>query len=77
MATKNFKSVDQFIDHLFNLITEKARNGDLTTSEIAERVGVTQATISRYLNRKQRPTDPMIDKLCKLVGIAVEITVKD
>lgn len=59
-----YEWLEIFADNLADIM----REGRWTQEDLAEDTGLTQATISRYLNKKQMPTLKAAINLCYVLG---------
>lgn len=53
---------------LRNLIDEM----DIKQNELAEKAGITEATISNYINAKQLPKLGVVEKIADVLGVSVD-----
>ncbi|MCM8900524.1 helix-turn-helix transcriptional regulator [Caldicoprobacter algeriensis] len=60
--------MDIFIKRLQELLDEK----DMTQRELAERIGVTEVTISRYINGERKPRIDIIGKIAEVFGVSID-----
>ncbi len=68
MVKKGVKRMDIFIKRLQELLDEK----DMTQRELAERIGVTEVTISRYINGERKPRIDIIGKIAEVFGVSID-----
>lgn len=54
------------------LITAKLEEKNMTQRELAEAVGVTEVSMSRYIKGERTPKGPVILKIAKTLGTTVE-----
>ena len=47
-------------------------NAGLTQSEAAEKIGVSLSTLKNWEKGKTFPSQPMIDKICEVYGVAYD-----
>ena len=66
-------------DYQFNSWNEKFGekvklmiDGRMTQRELAEKIGVTEVTLSRYITGKRTPKGPLIVKIAKALDVPVE-----
>jgi len=60
--------MDLFIKRLQELLDDK----DITQRELAQRIGVTEVTISRYLNGERKPRIEIISKIAEVLGVSID-----
>lgn len=65
------KSTEIFISRLDQARKEKG----LTQRELANRVGVTEVSMSRYINGARVPSGPIVVNIAKALGISVDYLV--
>ena len=65
------KSAEIFISRLDQARKEKG----LTQRELANRVGVTEVSMSRYINGTRVPSGPIVVNIAKALGISVDYLV--
>ena len=53
-------------------IKSRRKNLDMTQKQLAEKVGVTDVTISRYENGAREPSFTEFIKLCEVLGMKLE-----
>lgn len=68
MVKKGVKQMDIFIKRLQELLDEK----DMTQRELAEKIGVTEVTISRYINGERKPRIDIIGKIAEVFGVSID-----
>jgi len=68
LVKKGVKRMDIFIKRLQELLDEK----DMTQRELAERIGVTEVTISRYINGERKPRIDIIGKIAEVFGVSID-----
>ncbi len=57
-----------FVDRLQSLMTQRG----VTQKELAERTGITEASVSKYLNRERTPRIDVILNIAKAFGVSVD-----
>ena len=60
-----------------NYLKQKLIEKHITQSELARRTGVTEATISRYLNKKRKMNLQIIYQIAIVLDISLEELVKE
>lgn len=70
-GVKMNKSTEIFISRLDQARKEKG----LTQRELANRVGVTEVSMSRYINGARVPSGPIVVNIAKALGISVDYLV--
>lgn len=70
-GVKMNKSTEIFISRLDQARKEKG----LTQRELADRVGVTEVSMSRYINGARVPSGPIVVNIAKALGISVDYLV--
>ena len=55
-----------------NLITELRKEKKLTQSKLAEALGVTDKSVSKWENGKSLPDTKIMPRLCEILGISLE-----
>lgn len=70
-GVKMNKSAEIFISRLDQARKEKG----LTQRELANRVGVTEVSMSRYINGTRVPSGPIVVNIAKALGISVDYLV--
>jgi transcriptional regulator with XRE-family HTH domain len=68
LVKKGVKQMDIFIKRLQELLDEK----DMTQRELAEKIGVTEVTISRYINGERKPRIDIIGKIAEVFGVSID-----
>lgn len=68
MSDKKKKSLSGIAERLRRLRLDN----DLTQAEVAQRIGVTQQTYSRYESGAAKPDSDVIVRLCELYGVAAD-----
>ena len=63
----NFNN-DVFIKRLQEILEEK----DMKQKELADLIGVTEVTISRYINGERKPRIEIVNKLAKALGTTTD-----
>ena len=53
-------------------LREEIKNSGLTQKEIAERVGVTPSTVSKYLNQDKYPAIDTFANICEVIGASAD-----
>ena len=53
-------------------IKSRRKNLDMTQKQLAEKVGVTDVTISRYENGEREPSFTEFIKLCEVLGMKLD-----
>ena len=53
-------------------ISELLNKSGMTQRELAEKIGVTEVTLSRYITGKRTPKGPLIVKIAKALDVPVE-----
>lgn len=67
-----FGGKDMNINRIGNFITEKRKEKNLTQAQLAEKLGVSNKTISKWENGKCMPDYGIIENLCKELGITIQ-----
>ena len=62
------KEQDNFIKNLSALLEEE----DITQRELAEKIGVTEVTISRYLSGERSPRIEIVSKIANFFNVTVD-----
>ena len=57
---------------LGSYIKSRRKNLGMTQKQLAEKVGVTNVTISRYENGEREPSFTEFIKLCEVLGMRIE-----
>lgn len=70
-GVKMNKSTEIFISRLDQARKEKG----LTQRELADRVGITEVSMSRYINGARVPSGPIVVNIAKALGISVDYLV--
>ncbi|MDN5277920.1 MAG: hypothetical protein PWR01_1885 [Clostridiales bacterium] len=60
--------MDMFIKRLQELLDER----DMTQRELAERIGVTEVTISRYIKGERKPRIDTVGKIAEAFGVSID-----
>lgn len=60
------------INRIGNFISEKRKEKNLTQAQLAEKLGVSNKTISKWENGKCMPDYGIIENLCKELGITIQ-----
>jgi transcriptional regulator with XRE-family HTH domain len=68
-VSKNILEVEENIK---NKLREAIQTSGLTLTEIAQRVGISVATISYYKNKGKLPTLPTFSILCNVLDISAD-----
>ncbi len=58
---------------VWSLISEARRRAGITQTELAERAGTTQPTVSAYENAKKLPTIPVLAELLSACGVELAL----
>lgn len=69
-ANVSVRSTENVIiqDDFRRLIRDEMKSQGLTQIQLADRMGVKQATVSQYLSGKISPGPDVIEKFCKALG---------
>lgn len=62
------KEQDNFIKNLSNLLEEEG----ITQRELAEKIGVTEVTISRYLSGERNPRIEIVSKIANFFNVTTD-----
>lgn len=62
----------EWIDIFATNLTDILREQGMTQKELADEIGVTEATISNYIKKKRFPTLQVAIKMCCFLGLSMD-----